>query len=535
VNEEMRADDGVRGDGGAPRAGYRPPGGRPPRAGQGPHRRSAVRSLVRAVHRWRRLTLRRATRQRLRWAIRIRGAVIALFLGVAITAALAGISPWLVPALAASVAGTVMNVAAAACVRRRRGIAPMLAWSGIGDAVLITYVVRATGGVASPFLFLYVVQVLTSALVVDATAGAVAAVLAVSFWGVAAWTAPVVTHAELPGGSEQLVWALSLVLTLVLLVLIGGVLAQRLARRERELAGAHLRLRRSMARIARAHGELQEAYGRLARAEAQLVSSEKMRSLGVLVAGLAHELGNPLTVLAGNLEPLEAGFASYERLAASVVAASGADGDPTVAREIACSAELRAETPALLANCREATERAVMLLAQLRAFGRGGAAARRLASLRPGLESTLALVRHRLPPDTAVRTSFDDVPDVACVPAELNQVFMNLLLNAADALRPGGTLSIALAAERGAVCVRVADDGTGIPPDVVPHLFEPFFTTKETGAGSGLGLAISHAIVARHGGALEVEAPPEGGAVFTVRLPLPDDDGADEATAASYG
>jgi two-component system NtrC family sensor kinase len=327
------------------------------------------------------------------------------------------------------------------------------------------------------------------------------------------------------GGGAGLVWLFSLTLTLVFLGFIAGHLTRRLARTERELAGAHGRLARSMRRLARAHRQLQEAYGRLARAESRLVAAEKMRAFGVLVAGVAHELGNPLTVLAGNLDPLEEHFSAYDRLASRVVDAGTSDrhGDD-VERELAVSvAELRRETPALLANCREATERAVALLAQLRAFGRGGAAARRLAPIRPGLESTLALVRHRLPPETVVHTSFTEVPDVWCVPAELNQVFMNLLLNAADALRPHGTLSVALDVDERAVHVRVADDGIGIDPAVLSRLFEPFFTTKETGAGSGLGLAISHAIVARHGGALEVEAPAQGGAVFTVRLPLADD------------
>ena len=187
-----------------------------------------------------------------------------------------------------------------------------MVWSGIGDAVIITYVVVSTGGTASPFLFLYVVQVLTSALVVDTVAGAVSAALSVGCWALATLARPAAR--ALPGAADRATPAApsgraSLALTLVLLVFIGGYLAQRLARRERELAGAHRRLRRSMERLARAHAELGDAYGRLARAEAQIVSTEKMRSLGVLVAGLAHELGNPLTVLAGNLEPLEEHFA----------------------------------------------------------------------------------------------------------------------------------------------------------------------------------------------------------------------------------
>jgi signal transduction histidine kinase len=120
----------------------------------------------------------------------------------------------------------------------------------------------------------------------------------------------------------------------------------------------------------------------------------------------------------------------------------------------------------------------------------------------------------------SVIEQYDDVPDVTCVAAELNQVFMNLLLNAADALRPDGTLSVHLRRDGHEACVAIQDDGCGIDPRDLPRLFEPFFTTKPVGAGRGLGLAISHAIVARHGGRIDVSEPSGGGALFVVRLPL---------------
>src|SRR5262249_15066210 len=152
----------------------------------------------------------------------------------------------------------------------------------------------------------------------------------------------------------------------------------------------------------------------------------------------------------------------------------------------------------------EATERSAALLAKLRAIGRPSRGTTlRPALLRPALESTLALVRHRLPAGVRIETRFDDVPEVACDPAELNQVFMNLLLNAADALRPGGTLAVELRRETSAVAVAIRDDGPGIAPAILPRVFEPFFTTKDGDQGSGLGLAISRAIVTRHGGTLD--------------------------------
>ena len=469
---------------------------------------------------WRRLR-RRVGRERLRWAVRIRGAAIASFLAVAVVAWAAGLVTSLRPVIVAAVAGSAMNAVAAVCVRRWRGVGAMILWSGAGDAVLITAVVRATGGARSPFLFLYAVQVVTAALVLGVRLAALAggaglALLAAAVLGTGGWP-PRAASVE----SERLVWLLSLALTLGLLGFIGGHLTRRLARTERELAGAHGRLARSLRRLGRTHGALQQAYARLAAAESQLVAVEKMRAFGVLIAGVAHELGNPLAVLVGNLEPIEQMIAAYEAVVRADDEAEAA-GPRRAAGAALELDEWRREAPVLLANCREATERAVALLAKLRSLGTTARSAElHLAPLRPGLESTVALVRHRLPAGVRVVARYDDVPEVLCDPAELNQVFMNLLLNAADALAPGGTLAVELLLHGRDVTVVVRDDGPGIAPAILPRIFEPFFTTKAVGQGSGLGLAISRTIVDRHGGRLEARVPAAGGAELVVALPLP--------------
>ncbi len=494
----------------------------------------ALRSLRRAWYR----VGRRVSRERLRWAVRVRAAVIVLFLALALAARSLGLFPDLGAALAAAGAGALMNLAAARRVARWQGIASLLLWTGIGDAVLITYVVAATGGTASPLLFLYVLQVLTTALVVDVLVGALMGAMSVVLLSVVVLGgAPLATVLARDAGArpDRLLWLPSLGLTLVLLVFVGGYLARRLTRSERELAGTHRRLSRSVRRLTETHAALREAYERLARAEAELVETDRMKTLQVLVAGLAHELGNPLAVLAGNVEPLVESIASYERtveacapLAADATSAAGEEAR----RALASGAETRAEATLLLANCNEATRRAVALLGQLRDFGRGGrGTVRRLAPIAPGLVGTLALVRYRLPPRVTVHESYVEVPDVLCVPAELNQVFINLLMNAIDVLSPGGNLWIELACAGAEVVIGVRDDGPGIPPDVLPRIFEPFVTTKEAGVGTGLGLAISHAIVARHHGRIEVATAP-GGTLVTVRLPVPKlDDAAATARA----
>jgi signal transduction histidine kinase len=177
----------------------------------------------------------------------------------------------------------------------------------------------------------------------------------------------------------------------------------------------------------------------------------------------------------------------------------------------------------LLANCAEATSRATALLAQLRDFGRGGrGTVRRPAPLAPSLAGTLGLLRYRLPRGITVHESYADVPDVVCVLAEINQVLINLMMNAIDALAPGGNLWLGLDRDGADVRIVVRDDGAGIAAEVLPHVFEPFVTTKEAGRGTGLGLAISQAIVARHGGRIEVATASGAGTTFTVRLPVPD-------------
>lgn len=516
--------------------------------------RGAPRAMLRAVRRaWRR-EARRVSRERLRWAIRVRGTVIVLFLALAIGAFAGGVFPSLVPAAVAATAGAIMNGLAAREVARWRHIPSVLAWTGVGDAVLITYVVVATGGTASPFLFLYVVQVLTTALVVDVGLGAVVGIANVALLGAAVlgWAPPAAEGVGAAAGapSDRLVWLLSLGLTLLFLIFLGGYLTRRLGRSERQLAGTHRRLARSLRRLTDTHAALRAAYERLARAEAQLVETDRMKTLQVLVAGLAHELGNPLTVLAGNVEPLAEAVAAYERMvaacaplvlatdgAAAVPATDGAgevqstdgaagqstdDAGVRARAALAAGAAARQEAGLLLANCEEATRRAVGLLGQLRDFGRGGrGTVRRLAPLAPGLAGTLALVRYRLPVGVTVHEAYADVPDVECVPAELNQVFINLLMNAIDALAPGGNLWLGIDRDGDDVRVTVRDDGCGIPPDVRPRVFEPFVTTKQAGLGTGLGLAISRAIVVRHRGRIDVLPGPAGGTVCAVWLPVP--------------
>lgn len=500
-------------------------------------------SVVRAVERHVRRARVRITRERLRWTLRVRATVIVVFLAVAIAGWMRGVLASLGPVLVAAGGGVLMNGWAARRVARWQGIPGVLAWTGVGDALFITYVVTRTGGASSPFLFLYVVQVLTTALVVDVGLGAVMGVLSLTSLGVASFVGRPELAVAAGADAERFVRLASFGLTLSFLVLVGGVLARRLARSERELAGTHRRLTRSLGRLTTAHASLRDAYDRLARAEGELVETDRMRTMQLLVAGLAHELGNPLAVLAGTIEPLTEAVRAYERAIAVCLPAGAAEASEPgaiaasrsdVRAALDAAVEARRETPLFLANCTEATARATGLLAQLRDFGRGGrGTVRRPAALAPSLVATLALLRYRIPPGVTVDESYADVPAVRCVPAEINQVVINLLTNALDALGPAGRLSLVLVADGPDVCIVVRDDGAGIPADLLPRVFEPFVTTKGPGRGTGLGLAISHAIVARHGGRIDVASEPGRGTTVTVRLPAAD--GGDVTARAGSG
>ena len=236
----------------------------------------------------------------------------------------------------------------------------------------------------------------------------------------------------------------------------------------------------------------------------QLMQSEKMRSLGQLVAGVAHELNNPIGFVHANLQLLD-GY--IERLVRAH--AEGAD-----------LARPREAIVKLLTRSREGTERVKKIVQDLRTFSRMDQAELAYVDLNQEIERTLALMEPRLKDGVDVVRDFGPLPRVHGFPSQLNQVFMNLLMNACDALGGKGRLRVATRRGGLGVVLDFEDDGPGIPAELRSRIFEPFFTTRPVGQGTGLGLSISHGIVERHGGRMEVDSLPEGGSRFRVELPL---------------
>jgi signal transduction histidine kinase len=267
-------------------------------------------------------------------------------------------------------------------------------------------------------------------------------------------------------------------------------------------ANLEARIAERTAQLQDANTELAETIRDLQAAESQLVHSEKMASLGRLVAGVAHEINNPVSFIANSVTPLR------RRLA------KAASAEPAVAAAILKEAE---ELVDIMAN---GAQRAAAIVKDLRTFSRLDEATRKPVDLHEGLEVSLRLLESRWKGGITLTRDYGALPQVECDSGQINQVFVNILTNACDAMGERGTLTVTTRADGATVRVAIRDDGPGIPPDVRARIFDPFFTTKDVGAGTGLGLSISHGIIAAHGGTIEVESAPGEGATFTVVLPV---------------
>ena len=262
--------------------------------------------------------------------------------------------------------------------------------------------------------------------------------------------------------------------------------------------------------LAQERNELQQALADLKAAEAQLVHSEKMAGLGKLVAGVAHELNNPIGFIYANMEH----FRRYIGEVKAVCDQAGLSGDAAERANRAFGTLNR-----LVESCTNGATRIKRIVQGLRTFSRLDEAEYKAVDIHEGLDSTLALLEHLLKDRIRVHKAYGDLPVVTCFAGQMNQVFMNLLTNAIDAIQGEGDIWIATQRDGDWVRISVRDSGSGMPAKVMKQIFDPFFTTKEVGKGTGLGLSISFGIVEKHGGKIEVESEMGKGTMFTVRIP----------------
>ncbi|MDQ2100923.1 MAG: ATP-binding protein [Tychonema bourrellyi B0820] len=268
----------------------------------------------------------------------------------------------------------------------------------------------------------------------------------------------------------------------------------------------------------------------LKKTQTHLVQSEKMSSLGQMVAGIAHEINNPVNFIFANL-PYTTKY-SKDLLALVSLYKQAFPEIPPEIEDFATEIELdfiEEDLPQMLGSMKMGTERIRNIVLSLRNFSRLDESEKKQADIHEGIDNTLLLLSNRIKNVIYVVKRYGDLPLVECYPSQLNQVFMNLLSNAIDALMESDrsdkiiTISTALFREKSAkfIKVAIADNGNGIPDSIKDQIFNPFFTTKPVGKGTGLGLAISYKIVVDgHGGSINISKPSGGGTEFSVQIPF---------------
>ncbi len=264
--------------------------------------------------------------------------------------------------------------------------------------------------------------------------------------------------------------------------------------------------REANSELKRLNADLKTAYAELQAQQLQLIQSAKMASLGELVAGIAHEINNPLAFVVSHLSTASRSLGKVElELAESA--------SPSVKENCARARDRLRESEIGTARIRE-------LVLKLRTFSRLDEGEQKRVSVRECVASVLAILEHRFKGRILVETHFGYPDLVECFPSLLNQALMNLISNSIDAIEREGTIAIITGADASGYLIAVSDTGHGIPEHVRGRVLEPFFTTKPVGEGTGLGLSITHSIIHKHGGTLELLPREGGGTVATIRFPM---------------
>ena len=323
-----------------------------------------------------------------------------------------------------------------------------------------------------------------------------------------------------------------------------NVLAHSFNRMTQQLRGSFTQLEQTNEllehRVEERTADLKDTLQELQRTQNQMIQAEKMSSLGQLVAGVAHEINNPVNFIHGNVTHISDYTQNLLELV-QLYQTEFPNSTPAIEDKIAdIDLEfLNEDAPKLLTSMMVGTERIREIVTSLRTFSRLDEAQVKEIDIHEGIESTLLILQHRLkakancPPTTLIR-DYGNLPLVECHPGQLNQVFMNILINAIDALEENNTQRTYQAIKdhpsqikiRTAVIdaewveIAIADNGTGIPEDVHQRIFDPFFTTKPVGKGTGMGMSISYQIIEKHGGKLNCFSTVGKGTEFVIQIPI---------------
>lgn len=301
-----------------------------------------------------------------------------------------------------------------------------------------------------------------------------------------------------------------------------------------EMARAVEQFQKDRYQLAIAHSALliekerqEELIRKLADAHSQLLQSEKLASIGQLAAGVAHEINNPVAFVNSNLSTLQ-GYLKDLFKTLDTYEMSEKEMSPITQKALYDLKQqidivyLREDVSSLLTESMSGLQRVKRIVQDLRDFSHVGETDKQLANLESGLDSTLNMVGNALTNKAEIVKEYASIPQIECIPLQINQVFMNLLINASQAIEGRGQITIRTGYDAENVWVEIQDTGNGIPPENLDRIFDPFFTTKPVGTGPGLGLSISYGIVNRHGGQIKVRSELGKGSTFKVLLPRTD-------------
>lgn len=335
-------------------------------------------------------------------------------------------------------------------------------------------------------------------------------------------------NARVAVGNQYRLWLAAYAAILLLVLALVGL---RLRRSFRDLDSANEHLEEQVATRTQ---DLSSALDELRASQAQLVQSEKMASLGQMVAGVAHEINTPLGYARSNTEIVRRSLGEIRELCGAQNRALRLMGDESAPVEDVAQAldeaqqratelnaeELAADLDGLLGDADHGLSQIAELVGSLKDFSRVDRSRNDVFNINDGIESALKIANNQLKHRVEVVKSFGQIPAIECSPSQLNQVFLNLFTNAAQAIDGDGKIFVHTATDPRGVAIRILDTGCGMSEEVRARIFEPFFTTKPVGKGTGLGLSIVYRIIEDHGGTIDVRSQPGKGSEFIIVLPL---------------
>ncbi|OGR29569.1 MAG: hypothetical protein A2X79_07470 [Desulfuromonadaceae bacterium GWB2_53_15] len=300
-------------------------------------------------------------------------------------------------------------------------------------------------------------------------------------------------------------------------------LEQRVIDRTKELVATNLDLRDVTS-------QLESAYSELKATQSRMLQQEKMASIGQLAAGVAHEINNPMGFIISNLNSLKkyidkvTGFIKIQSESVERLSGNGVIHD--ILKDLNEQKKslkidyILGDLDNLIKESLDGAERVKKIVQELKSFSRLDESDIKMADINEGLESTINIIWNELKYNTTVKKEYGNIPQANCNLGQLNQVFMNILVNAAHAIESQGEITVRTSSDEDNIYISISDTGTGIPADKLNRIFEPFYTTKEVGKGTGLGLSIAYDIVKKHNGEIRLESEVGKGTTFTIIVPI---------------